>query len=244
MSFRFPCSIAGTRLLLALCILSCAPALPGVAAAQSLAQSGDNRWVVIASREDIVEAISLAGPYIGHKARVVRSANGWYAVVLGPYRAKKLTQLRSVYSGPSISSDAYLARGSDFVETIWRESDRWVIIASREDRGEAISIARVYSGHKPRVVRAQNGWYAVVLGPYATSDISSFRASFAGPTIPDDALLSRGTSFVATSWQPGDWAPDDSDVSSATADPEPEAETRGAQRAPCVAIIAGKCQPG
>ena len=233
-------------MLFALCLLWWV-VMPGAANAQSLTQGGDSRWVVIASRQDIVEAISIAGPYIGQSVRVVQSGNGWYAVVLGPYKARNITQFESIYSGPSIPPDAYLAKGSDFVETIWRESDRWVIIASREDRDEAIAIAREYAGHQPRVVQSQNGWYATVLGPYGTSDISTFRATFDGPAIPDDALLSRGTSFVATSWTPGDVTAD-SDFPSASADvpaaPSPEPQPDVSQSAPCVAIVAGKCSPG
>ena len=213
----------------------------GGANAQSLAQSGDNRWVVIASRQDIVESIGMAGGYVGQKARVVQSGNGWYAVVLGPYKAKTISQFLGAYSGPDIPPDAYLARGSDFVKTVWRESDRWVLLASREDRDEAVLIARIYAGHQPRVVQSQNGWYAVVLGPYEASDISSFRAGFDGPTIPDDAMLSRGKSFMATAWTPGE---SDSSATDSEPAPPPEPEAVNPERAPCFAIIAGKCSPG
>ena len=80
--------------------------------------------------------------------------------------------------------------------------NRWVVVASRQDLNEAISIAKTYSALKSRVVRAQNGWFAIVLGPYPTSDIATFRRDFTGPPLPPDAVLARGTGYVETVWQP------------------------------------------
>ena len=81
-------------------------------------------------------------------------------------------------------------------------NDRWVQIASRQDLNEAIDIAKVYTAFESRVVRAQNGWFAVVLGPYAVSDIDSFRRSYSGPALPPDTSLARGTGYVETVWLP------------------------------------------
>jgi len=79
-------------------------------------------------------------------------------------------------------------------------AERWVVIASRQILKEAIEIARRFSRHKSRVVLAENGWYAVILGPYRTSDIQSFRQSYDGPRLPSDTLLARGTGYVETVW--------------------------------------------
>ena len=57
----------------------------GTATAENLALSGTDRWVAIASRQDLNEAISVAKTYAAQNSRVVRSQNGWFAVVLGPY---------------------------------------------------------------------------------------------------------------------------------------------------------------
>ncbi len=78
--------------------------------------------------------------------------------------------------------------------------DRWVAIASAETVDEAIAIAQVYEQQKSRVVRARNGFFAVVLGPYPTSNISSFRKSYTGPELPAKILLTRGTDYLATMW--------------------------------------------
>lgn len=75
-------------------------------------------------------------------------------------------------------------------------------IASVEDAEAAIVIARAFAEQKSRVVKARNGWFAVVLGPSPTSDISTFRKSYSGPELPPGILLTRGTDYMATVWPP------------------------------------------
>src|SRR5260370_25816672 len=69
---------------------------------------------------------------------------------------------------------------------------------------EAIGIARYYSGDFPsvRVVKANNGIYAVIMGPEHTTSIQAFRerAKNLRP-IPGDAFLSRGDSWTEESWR-------------------------------------------
>jgi hypothetical protein len=78
--------------------------------------------------------------------------------------------------------------------------DRWVAIASVEDAEPAIEIARAFSDQKSRVVKSRNGWFAVVLGPYQTSDISTFRKSYTGPELPPGIILTRGTDYLESVW--------------------------------------------
>lgn len=78
--------------------------------------------------------------------------------------------------------------------------DRWVAIASVEKLDEAINIAQTYAEHKSRVVKARNGWFAVVLGPTPTSKVATFRNSYSGPELPGKILLTRGTDYMATVW--------------------------------------------
>jgi hypothetical protein len=92
------------------------------------------------------------------------------------------------------------AKGPNRNELALAGAERWVVIASRKDLDEAIDIARRYARHNSRVVKARNGWYAVVLGLHKTNDIASFRQGFEGPELPSDALLSRGTRYVETLW--------------------------------------------
>ena len=87
-------------------------------------------------------------------------------------------------------------------------NSRWIAIASRTDLDAAIQIATTYQGYKARVVQSENGMYAVVLGPYQTSSMDDFRASFGGPPLPDDAYLAKGKNYSATVWPTGE---DDAD---------------------------------
>lgn len=94
----------------------------GGARAAGLALDGDQFWVVLASRQDPDQAIAEARRYAQASARVVRSSNGWYAVVLGPRKvapgggAALLASLSKAYSIPN---DARLSRGDKFTETVW-----------------------------------------------------------------------------------------------------------------------------
>lgn len=85
-------------------------------------------------------------------------------------------------------------------------NDRWVAIASRQNLDEAIGIAKTYSAQQSRVVKSQNGWFAILLGPYATDDIASFRQSYSGPLLPPDAALTRGVGYLQTVWPPSAFA--------------------------------------
>lgn len=103
--------------------------------------------------------------------------------------------------------------------------DRWVTIASRQNLDEAIGIAKTYSAQKSRVVRSQNGWFAVLLGPFPKDDIASFRRGYDGPALPSDAVLTRGTGYIETVWPPSavptpDVADNSADWSACVANPE------------------------
>jgi hypothetical protein len=189
-----------------------------LAGAGELALSGDDRWALIASRQDLVEAIAIASDFAEQHSRVVKSQNGWYAAIVGPYPASDMANLRTRYSGPDLPDDTILTRGKSFLETAWTPDYRWVLIASRQDLSEAVGIAKTYVGQNSRIVKSQNGWYAVVLGPVEARDIDSFRVNYNGPDLPPDSLLTRGTNFVSTAWTP--------DVGKAVAD-EPKAAGEG-----------------
>ncbi|MCB1497385.1 MAG: hypothetical protein KDJ86_16510 [Bauldia sp.] len=94
-----------------------------------------------------------------------------------------------------------------------RGNQRWVQIASRQILDEAIAIARQYDDQDSRVVKAKNGWYAVVIGPYSSSELSAFRDDYEGEMpLPDDAYLARGTGYVATVWHGDPSAPASADT--------------------------------
>jgi|GEM_PF-1566893 len=81
----------------------------------------------------------------------------------------------------------------------------WLALASSPDKNVAIGIARHVGWEEGsvRVVQAGNGYYAVVTGPYAATDIGQFKRSAEAKkfsVLPSDALLSDGTRYVETVW--------------------------------------------
>lgn len=92
------------------------------AEAIELKLNDDQYWVVLASRQDIDQAIAVARIYQSTKPMIVRSANGWFAVINGPHRAKPGTGrqvLDALAKSQGIPKDAYLAKGVKFSDLVW-----------------------------------------------------------------------------------------------------------------------------
>jgi hypothetical protein len=85
----------------------------------------------------------------------------------------------------------------------WNSSGEWVQIYSRPTLSEAISLAKNYK-HKftnTLVFRAENGWFAVVIGPYAPgSGVSARDSLVASNSIPTDSLVTQGAKFTQLVW--------------------------------------------
>jgi hypothetical protein len=85
-----------------------------------------------------------------------------------------------------------------------RPSERWVVVASRGDLDQAISIAREYKPRFPetRVFKSENGQYGVTVGQF---DISQNPGLITGLVeanqIPKDSYLTPGKRFVGIAWQ-------------------------------------------
>ncbi|QGM97494.1 hypothetical protein [Methylocystis parvus] len=77
--------------------------------------------------------------------------------------------------------------------------ERWVVLTSKQDKAEAVEIARDYgrSISGVRVFRSNNGWFAVVLGPLAVGSIDKAR-NVLEPRLRlnADAYLSRGERYA------------------------------------------------
>jgi TPR repeat protein len=140
----------------------------------------------------------------------------------------------------AVTSEAPVAEGLPPENLALSGDDRWVAIASVEDAEAATVIARAFAEQKSRVVRARNGWFAVVLGPYPTTEISAFRKSYTGPDLPPGILLTRGTDYMATVWPAAGEAPEAARVTEAAAvdAAEPVAEAAAVDAAAPVAEAA------
>lgn len=106
-------------IILGLSLFCALPALAQTPAPAPL--SGDQRWVVIASRQNIDEAIGVARSYTG--ARVFRSVNGWFAVVSGPREVKDPRKEKAdLVSNEDYPKDIVFSKGDNYVEGIWQDS--------------------------------------------------------------------------------------------------------------------------
>ncbi len=154
---------------------------------------------------------------------MVRSKNGYYAVLLGPYATTDINSFKRDYRGQPLPPDAMLKIGTGYVETVWPPAaagtvqtptaaladqnlvlpggKTWVQLASLLDLNRAIAVASRYAEQGSRVVRSNGGRYAVVLGPYETTGMNSFPSGYRGPPLPF-YVLRNGTGYVETVWPP------------------------------------------
>jgi serine protease Do len=83
---------------------------------------GDQFWAVLASRQDADQAVAAGMKHRDNKVMVVKSANGWFAAISGPYSVKPGTGrqfLDSLVKDHGIPRDAYLTRGASFTNVVW-----------------------------------------------------------------------------------------------------------------------------
>ena len=103
------------RRLIAILVLGAA--VGGAFAAPPPALGPGERWLVIASRQDLDDASNLARTY-GRTltgVHVVKTRNGWHAVVAGPFTARTKADVEvRLPAATNLPSDAYLASGEGF----------------------------------------------------------------------------------------------------------------------------------
>lgn len=102
------------------CLLLLAMIAPG--AAQPLSLSGDQRWIVVASRQNLDAAIGVARSYTD--AEVVRSVNGWYGVVIGPKTVRNPRAMKTqLINDEQYPKDLVFSKGDNYVERVWRQKE-------------------------------------------------------------------------------------------------------------------------
>ena len=85
-----------------------------LAGSQSL--TGNKRWLAVASTQDLDTAKGIASTYAWQGAKIMSARDGWYAVVLGPYEATSMAELkRKVQDLPDVPADALLSRGDKYI---------------------------------------------------------------------------------------------------------------------------------
>ena len=110
-----------------------------------LETSGNGRWIVFASRQDVDEAIGLArrfGSDFGAPT-VLTTTNGWYAVASGPVAVPDAARLKKRLSDAWWApKDTFLTNGQTFIQKVW-ERPQSPILASASN-----------AEHQPRVASA------------------------------------------------------------------------------------------
>ncbi len=115
-----------TPLLKLLLVLALAALLTAIAAAAgaraSVMPGGNSGWLVVASRPDVNQAISVAGGYANRfpQTSVFQSNNGWYAVSIGWMRQPEGNSYKSsLIASGAIPSDSYFHNGERFQYVVW-----------------------------------------------------------------------------------------------------------------------------
>lgn len=114
-----------------------------------LALPESHRWVQVASRMDLDEAIAIAEEYAAHRSRVVASQNKWFAVVLGPVETTDLNDFRAHHTGPNLPDDTWIARGTNYVATLW---------AAGADEGTLVKQQTIRALCSYALNNARTGW--------------------------------------------------------------------------------------
>jgi S1-C subfamily serine protease len=92
--------------------------MPASLLAQGLTQKGDLRWIVLASRLDLNEAIGLARYYEG---KVALANNGWYAIVKDPIAVRDQNATRqALLKQRDYPKDLLFSRGDGYQRIIWQ----------------------------------------------------------------------------------------------------------------------------
>ncbi len=170
---------------LALCLFG-APVI--ARASVPLQLSGADRWVVLAARQSPEEAIDLARSY-GREVdglRVVRSANGWFAVVLGPMPVANVAAAQARLGRRLwLPSDAYLSRGEKFTDTVFEAPPSPVRSYASYQGKSAVSLSWGDVQLTLDAVRSADGRTPVLLGRSAGRVVFSTKLEKAARDEPD-----------------------------------------------------------
>lgn len=104
-------------------------------------RSGE-RWLVIASRQDLSDASNLARTYGRTLAgvHVVKARNGWHAVIAGPFIARTKADIEvRLPVATNLPSDAYLASGEGFQDLTFSAPPPPVAMTFTYDGGAAVT---------------------------------------------------------------------------------------------------------
>ena len=100
-------------------------AISGLAQAETLALTGKMRWLALASAKEKDVAIGIARryAYMADTVKVVSSKVGYYGVIIGPYAANSIYDVKKKdIEGRlgDLPKDAFLSMGNNYIDTVWQ----------------------------------------------------------------------------------------------------------------------------
>ena len=170
--------------------------------------AGNERWIVLASRQNVDEAIGLGrryGTQFGPPT-VLSTTNGWYAVVVGPLDvpdpAAFKKKLSDAWWAPK---DAFLSKGQTFIDKVWEKPSSPILasVSTSENRPRSASSAGI------EVVAENSGGRGIVRVRLGDRDVASavFEDSDSvDATSAEIAWLDRSSAFpqvIATHYTGG-----------------------------------------
>lgn len=88
-----------------------------------LLRTGTIRWAVMASTQELENAVGIAEAYTSrfNEVQVVESSNGWFAVIGGPVSITKGAKAarEELWRAGGFPRDMFLSNGQNFVRTVW-----------------------------------------------------------------------------------------------------------------------------
>jgi S1-C subfamily serine protease len=118
-----------------------------------------------------------------------------------------------------------------------RDFERWVILAAKDNLPDAAALSREFAERFAgvRVIRTENGWFAICIGPIPVLTTSDARKYYASQSpLPADAYVAQGSKLVEIMYRPGSAEPAASVPATANVpatpppQPRPDAENRSA----------------
>jgi S1-C subfamily serine protease len=115
-------------------VVAASPGSPTLSSVLSLPKG--QVWLVLASRERFEDAVDFATRYGSPGVRVVKSMNGWFAVLDGP---TDVDSGRAHIQSGTLVEPAYLSGGERFIETVWQRPKEQVATNAPAHPTEVVS---------------------------------------------------------------------------------------------------------
>ncbi|WP_315926370.1 serine protease [Mesorhizobium sp. SP-1A] len=186
--------------------------LGGMGASAEVPSGAVARWVVLASSKSIDDAIGIASVYQWrfNDIRVVRSSNGWLAVVGGPVPVPNGIKAakKDLLAEGGLPKDLFMSNGAEFQETIWQPErttfPKWQADSSDAARFETSSLqvtvdtvpadSEMYS---PRIIGRSNGQ---VVFSSVMSAVSTNNGQSSAMAVPLDPASSAPEIVFSAFW--------------------------------------------